>query len=353
MQEFFADRKEAISAYLHEYMNTKVSELSSRHPLGPQAVIRLLDYSKQGKMIRGGLAGLAQGLIAGELNRDADRLGAVMELFQSALLVHDDIMDRDPLRRGKPAMHIQYAHDMQREEAADADRTGESLAICVGDIAFFLGYEILSRLETDNETMRRLYMLCSQEMTGVGLGQMRDIRAGVLSSPPDMEEIFSIYVHKTGRYTFSLPLMAGALLGGADDETLEILSRLGEILGIIFQIKDDELGLFGSAEKIGKPVGTDLSEGKQTIFYARLLQELDAEGLRRLEALKGAAEIPEEELLFVRRSLGSLGILTEIGDKVEDLQQKALELIDRLKLGSGEYVQLFNGFMEYNLGRTI
>lgn len=353
MREFFAGRKEAISAYLHEFLNRKVSELSSRHPLGPQAVIRLLDYSKQGKMIRGGLVGLAQGLFAGELDRDADRLGAVMELFQSALLVHDDIMDRDPLRRGKPAMHIQYAHDMQREEAAEADRTGESLAICVGDIAFFLGYEILSRLETEAETLRRLYSLCSKEMTGVGLGQMRDIRAGVLPEAPDQEEIFAIYVHKTGRYTFSLPLMAGALLGGADDESLEILSRLGEILGIIFQIKDDELGLFGSADKIGKPVGTDLSEGKQTIFYSRLLQELDEEGRRRVEALKGADLIPEEEIEFVRSSLERLGILSEIAETTTKLQGRANGLIGRLSLPKGEFSRVFREFMAYNLDRTI
>ena len=139
MKEFFAQRKNAIYEYLTDFLDRRAGELGKINSLGPVSVQRLLEYSREGKMIRGGLAGLGQGLFLGHVDAEADKLGAVMELFQSALLIHDDIMDRDLLRRGQPAMHVQFAGDLKRDNAADADRTGESLGICLGDIAFFSG----------------------------------------------------------------------------------------------------------------------------------------------------------------------------------------------------------------------
>ncbi len=352
MKEFFASRKESISRYLEDFLTSRGAELESINAQGPVAAKRLLDYSREGKMIRGCLAGLAQGLFSSKVDTDADRLGSVMELFQSALLVHDDIMDRDPLRRGKPAMHIQYARSLKEDKAADPDRTGESLGICVGDIAFFLAYEILSSLDVSAPTSLALLKLCSREMTGVGLGQMQDIRAGVMPEPPAVEDVLSLYVNKTGRYTFSLPLMSGAVLGGADEEMIDALSELGEVLGIIFQIKDDELGLFGTPEKIGKPVGTDLSEGKQTIFYNLLMQKLSTEDAVRVKSLVGRESVPEQEVLFVRQMLVETGVMEKVREILKSHQEKAHRIMKLLPLSS-EYGRIFTDFVEYNLSRTV
>ncbi len=353
MKEFFADRKEAISRFMEGFLTSRGAELESINNQGALAAQRLLEYSREGKMIRGGLAGLAQGISSGKINADADRLGSVMELFQSALLVHDDIMDRDPLRRGKPAMHIQYARSLEEEQAAFPDRTGESLGICVGDIAFFLAYEILGSLEASAATSLALLKVCSREMTGVGLGQMQDIRAGVLPQPPTIDEVLSLYVNKTGRYTFSLPLMSGAVLGGAKEEQIDALSELGEVLGIIFQIKDDELGLFGTREKIGKPVGTDLSEGKQTIFYNLLMQKLNKEDSSRIKALVGQLSVPEEDVVFVRNMLVETGVMEKVREILKSHQDKAHRIMKLLPLGKSEYGRVLTDFVEYNLTRTV
>jgi geranylgeranyl diphosphate synthase, type I len=351
MKEFFEVRKAAIRAFLEEFLSGRSADLSEINDLGPLTLKRLLDYSRDGKMIRGGLAGLGQGLFAGELNRDADRLGAVMELFQSALLIHDDIMDRDRMRRGKPAMHVQYSDDLHAAQADSPDRTGESLGICAGDIAFFLGYEILSSMELGTAPLRRIFGLCSREMTGVGLGQMQDIRFGVLPSSPSREEILSLYVHKTGRYTFSLPLMAGAVAGGAAEKELTVLSELGEVLGVIFQIKDDELGLFGTAESIGKPVGTDLSEGKQTLFYSLLVDRLtEAEKVRLLD-LKGVPSVPAAEIEFVRLRLRQTGVLDEVEAQLTLLQERAHLLLTSLPVTGSSFGTILRSFVDYNLSR--
>jgi len=353
MKEFFALRRKAISRYLEDFLRHRAGELAGINPMGPVAAERLLEYTREGKMIRGGLAGLGQGLFAGQVDEEADKLGAVMELFQSALLIHDDIMDRDPLRRGKPAMHVQFAEDLKRQNAADADRTGESLGICVGDIAFFLGYEILSSLRISPEILGKLMTLCSREMTGVGLGQMQDIRAGVLPKPPSEEEVLSLYVHKTGRYTFSMPLMAGALIGGGKDESLEALSRLGELLGVIFQVRDDELGLYGKQQEIGKPVGTDLNEGKQTIFYVKLLNRLAGPEKERITRLVGASEVGPEDMGFVREKLEQTGVLEEVETLLQTYQRRAEAEIEGLGAAYGKFREILASFGEYNFTRKI
>ena len=242
---------------------------------------------------------------------------------------------------------------LEGEHAQDPGRTGESMGICVGDIAFFLAYEILSCMEASPETSLRLLSICSREMTGVGLGQMQDIRAGVLPEPPSVEDVLALYVHKTGRYTFSLPLMTGAVLGGASDDQIDALSELGEILGIIFQIKDDELGLFGTQEKIGKPVGTDLSEGKQTIFYNLLLRSLEAEEAVRIKSLVGRDSVAPEEVHFVREKLQETGVMARVAEILEAHQQKAKRIMKLLPLESSSYGTILTRFVEYNLTRTV
>ena len=353
MKEFFALRRKAIYKYLEDFLHHRAGELAAINPLGPVAAERLLDYSREGKMIRGGLAGLGQGLFAGQVDEEADKLGAVMELFQSALLIHDDIMDRDLLRRGKPAMHVQFAEDLKGENASDAGRTGESLGICVGDISFFLGCEILSSIRVPPEVLGKLMTLCSREMAGVGLGQMQDIRAGVLPEPPSEEEVLSLYVHKTGRYTFSMPLMAGALIGGGDEKSLESLSRLGELLGIIFQVRDDELGLFGKQQEIGKPVGTDLNEGKQTIFYVKLLNRLNGPEKERITRLVGASEVGPDDMRFVREKLETSGVLGEVETLLQTYQRMAEAEIEGLAAAYGEFREILASFGEYNFSRKI
>ncbi|WP_319558767.1 polyprenyl synthetase family protein [Marispirochaeta sp.] len=353
MKEFFALRKKAIYNFLKDFLNRRAPELAAVNPMGTSVADRLLGYSREGKMIRGGLAALGQGLFSGNVDREADKLGSVMELFQSALLIHDDIMDRDPLRRGNPAMHVQFTEDLKNDRAFDPERTGESLGICVGDIAFFLGYEILSSIQAHYTVLGKLMTLCSREMAGVGLGQMQDIRAGVLPEPPAEDEVISLYVHKTGRYTFSLPLMAGALLGGADDRSLGILSRLGEHLGVIFQIRDDELGLFGNQQEIGKPVGTDLNEGKQTIFYVKLLNRLSEAERNQVVRLVGAPKVSPGDITFVRKKLEQTGVLEEVETLLQAYQSRILSEIDRLPSDYPDFLSILTSFAEYNFSRKV
>ncbi len=243
-----------------------------------------------------------------------------MELFQSGLLIHDDIMDRDALRRGMPSIFQQYADAAARERSADPPRTGEALGICAGDVSYFLAFELLTRIAAGPGVLREVLALCARELSAVGIAQMQDVSWGSADQGGTDEEILRMYTWKTGRYSFSLPLVAGALIGGATAELCGALEKLGECLGILFQIHDDELGLFGSERELGKPVGSDVREGKKTLFHARLMAAASPEERKRLAGIFGNPACTAADLDFVRAQaepvrIGLLPLVTELSTR--------------------------------------
>src|SRR6056297_2861440 len=259
MKEFFAQQKQIINHYLSEYLAAKSAELNRVHPMGGESGLKIQDFSGKGKMLRGGLVALAYFLTAAGSGTQAksdhpgnsektaptseflvppravSAVGGVMELFQSAFLIHDDIMDRDEKRRGGQSVYAQYVSLAQEKQFSDAYHTGEAMGICVGDIAFFLAFEILSEVSRATGNMQ-ISELCSRELSYVGVAQMLDVYWGQTKAPITEKEVFDLYRYKTGRYTFSLPLLCGGHLAGAKSEQLDDLERVGELLGIVFQL---------------------------------------------------------------------------------------------------------------------
>ena len=221
-------------------------------------------------MIRGALVFLGNELSDKEPSNDVLLTAQAAELFQAGLLIHDDIMDNDETRRGKPSMHTQYTELMIQENAGYPKNTGKSMAICVGDTAFFLGYQCLSHIV--NKHRKAIMMsLFSKELRNVCFAQMQDVYNGSSQRHAALSDILHLYQHKTGTYTITLPLTAGALLGNASIQTIRHIEQLGNNLGIAFQLTDDMLNLFGDPDITGKPTGSDIREGKQTpyIIYFR------------------------------------------------------------------------------------
>jgi len=303
MNEFMGASKDSISAFLKGYLGEMAQRFSFIRPWGSDAIGRLEAFSQGGKMIRGALALLGHRMYGGEHPEEALRCSAAMELFQAGFLIHDDIMDRDRTRRGLPSYFWQYAKRAEEEGLSDPYHSGESLGTCGGDVAFFLGFQLLSM----DAPPPGFLAFCSRELSIVGLAQMQDVFWGASSILPENDEIIGLYTYKTGRYSFSMPLIAGALLAGRSEASCQGISRLGELMGIIFQIRDDELGLFGDAGELGKPIGSDLREGKKTIFHRALMDSLDPAERRRVGAYFGSADSGEKELSEVRALLESHG----------------------------------------------
>lgn len=374
MNRYFTEQKSRILSYLRRFLEERSRDLDPVNRWGPDACRLLTEFTASGKMIRGGLVILAWELFYGEPSADravsnpppesmavlkkgakaesALAAATALELFQSALLIHDDIIDRDTMRRGQPSLFYQY-HNRGLSESlgSEAYHFGESMGICLGDLAFFLGFEILAAIDEEPSVLNTLLRLFSRELTLVGLGQMEDVYLGKVHQRAREADILNVYRYKTSRYTFSLPLVAGAILGGAPPPVLADLEKLGENLGIIFQIKDDELGLFGSAATIGKPVGSDLKEGKMTLYMYHLLQDADPELAGWLQTLQNAA-VSEADLARIRDLVISNGIQARITGLTDDLTAEVRLLMAALPFQSPQQWAILSELVEYNLSRN-
>ena len=185
----------------------------------------------------------------------------------------------------------------------------------------------MSRLDIDPRIYRRIQDLVSQELAYVSIAQMQDILWGASNKSVTDEEVLRMYLYKTGRYTFALPLMIGGLLAGQNQQTLSLLEKIGEHMGIIFQLKDDEIGLFADQSEIGKPVGSDIREGKKTLYYGLLQKRAPSEDLARIAYLIGNPDINDQDVQYYRDLVVRLGIFEEVRRLTETLADKAAALI--------------------------
>ncbi len=346
--------RERLAAALKEFLDQKTEELSRVDPMGGEAVRRLMESSLRGKMIRGCLVHLGWSL-AGSGPADEQAVttaGAAMELFHSGLLVHDDIMDRDPVRRGQPSIFRQYEEEAAREDRADPAHVGQALAICAGDVAYFMAFELLSRAALPAPVRSEVLALCARELSAVGIAQMQDVAWGASRSPVGVQQILRMYTYKTGRYSFSLPLLTGALLSGGSEELRGRLETCGESLGLLFQLRDDELGLFGDEKEIGKPSASDLREGKKTILVSLLLEEASAADRRRLAGILGNPRGTRGDVEFVRGLAGSDAVRARMRALTADLSARAAEAIRLLPCGAEEDRAALRGLLDFTTSRS-
>jgi geranylgeranyl diphosphate synthase type I len=219
----FIEYKQLVDAFLRQHLAEKKKSLSKINPYGDDLIDRILPMVTAGKTIRGSLVLLAYCFTNEKPSPDAIKAAAALELLQTALVIHDDIMDKDPMRRGLPSLHIQYKSD--------------AMAMCVGDVLFFMAFELLGSLNVDAATLGRIIRFVGREYQFVGVAQMTDVSKKAKTK----EDILCLYTYKTARYTFAVPLVIGATLAGRSDDVITHLSAFGEHVGILFQIRDDIL----------------------------------------------------------------------------------------------------------------
>jgi geranylgeranyl diphosphate synthase, type I len=340
MLEYFQRVRPQIVQAISDILTEHEPRLGAVSPLGTQLVQRLESYAHSGKMIRGILVRLGYELCADQapdaaMDAVLDRAGAAMEFVQAGLLIHDDIMDRDTMRRGGATVHAQYENDAAEANAADPAHHGISLGVCAGDVAFFLGFHALASLpvpEALQERARKVAAFSAQELCWVGVAQMQDVRSGAggLGSDPDPAQILRVYRYKTGRYTFSLPLVAGAMLASADPAHIEALDQTGEHLGVVFQLKDDELGIFGNSEKSGKRADSDIRENKKTLLRHFLYEAADPELRARLDSVLGSPDPGAAGLQLVREAMERTGARAKVRDYMHCFAMEASERIQSL-----------------------
>lgn len=266
------------------------------------------------------------------------RVGAALELFQAAALLHDDVMDNSDTRRGRPTAHRAFAtRHAEAGWAGEPARFGDSAAILLGDLVLLAAQRELSAALAPlpagivHAARTRFDTMQSEVVVGQYLDVL--VQAEPWGDDPafDEERARRVLRAKSASYSVAAPLALGALLAGAGADAAAGIEAAGLPLGEAFQLRDDVLGVFGDPAVTGKPAGDDLREGKRTVIVARTLALLpDPHGPEAavLTAALGDPALSGEDVERVRQVIVGSGALDAVEHLIDDLAVRAHALLD-------------------------
>ena len=280
--------------------------------------------ARGGKRLRPYLAYL---VYRGYGGRDEDSIlhvAAALELYHNAWLIHDDIIDRDIVRYGGLNVAGSYLERFSiSHPASEARHLGDSMALIAGDVNIIIAAEqILTSRFTDS---LKLMVLARAQKLNFELAGGQQLDVLIPTFPLEevtTERLLKVCQYKTATYTFDAPLQIGAILAGKDQSVIERISKVGIPMGIAFQLADDLLGTFGDENKLGKPVLTDLREGKRTLLVLYALEAADEKQLATLNAAIGNPKAGYRHLEQVRIIMEA----TKARQRVESMAQSQMEI---------------------------
>ena len=226
--------------------------------------------------------------------------GAAFEFLQAFALIHDDVMDGSPTRRGVPAIHTEFA-DLHGRSGwrGEARRFGEGVAILAGDVAHVYADRLMTGVPA------QALDVWHELRIEVNVGQYLDIE-GTARAATDLATARRISRYKSGKYTIERPLHIGAALVERLHDLEPALAAYGMPLGEAFQLRDDLLGVYGEEALTGKPVGDDLREGKPTPLLA-IASERATEAQRRVLSRVGAPDLSATDVVDIQAVIDETG----------------------------------------------
>ncbi|MFH8989577.1 polyprenyl synthetase family protein [Streptomyces sp. NPDC017940] len=265
--------------------------------------------------------------------RAALRVAAAVELIQTCALIHDDVMDASPLRRGGPSVHADLEDQYPDPPAGrPAPAFGTSAAVLAGDLALAWADDVLAETVPAAPHRHRIQEIWRAMRTEMVAGQYLDLHSQANGSR-SVARAVRIACLKSALYTVERPLALGAALAGADPGTAEALCAAGRSAGIAFQLRDDLVGVFGDPRASGKPCGEDIRDGKLTYLLAVATARAEARGDRSTLALLrralGDPELSPELLDRVRAALVDTGARAAVESRIERLVSQGTRRLAR------------------------
>ena len=353
--DYLKERRTQLRRQLEEEFGRLHSILEGSGIFTDTSLEYIRHYTAGGKMLRGTLTLLGYEMYGSIASEAVYRAALAIELLQSFLLIHDDIMDKDDTRRGNASAHIHYQKLAEEQRAYRPAHYGVAMAICSGDIAFALAHWLMNdalhslSLNNDTPTFRQLQMLFSSEVARVGIGQMEDVYYSQHRLEPDPEAVTRLYRNKTGRYTIALPLQVGSYLAG-QSANVSALADFGSEVGLIFQLRDDEVSLSPRAIS-GKPPGSDISNSTRTYARQLLKQMGNIDQLASLSRLERQEHISAADIAQYRELLHRSGVQSHIEELIKRCTSTAEGAIAALSHIDKRYISLLESFLRFNISR--
>ena len=263
-----------------------------------------------GKRVRPQLAMIASQMFGGK-EEEVLPVALALEVFHNFTLLHDDVMDKAQVRRGRATVHVKW---------------NENTAILSGDQMIIEAYKLLAEVPADK--LAKVLKMFNQMGTEICEGQQYDVDFES-QEEVSIEEYLKMIRLKTA-VLLANALKMGAYIAGAKDEQQEMLYEFGINIGLAFQIQDDILDVWGNPETFGKAVGGDISCNKKTFVYLEAKGQLGDEAMRLEEWYSHVLEDNTEKIAAVKDIFEQLGVRERCEKVVEEYTQVALDILEKL-----------------------
>jgi len=301
----------------------------------PEKLIRAVRHYPEagGKRLRPVLAMLVADAISGK-EKESIPFGCCLEIIHNFTLIHDDVMDEDPMRRGRPAVHVLY---------------DVPTAIIAGDAMFARGFEVLAEVEVAPEKTRRLLSLVAKTVWIIAEGQQMDIDFEN-SDSVTVDEYLEMIEKKTA-ILFACAAQGAAMIAEGSEEQEKDMFEYARLLGLGFQIWDDVLGITADEKKLGKPVGSDIRNGKRTLVILHALENADEEDKRIIFSTLGRENATNEEVAGIIEALERTGSIEFAKNKAMDYARRAKKCLESLP--DSESKELLKDLVDYSVKREL
>lgn len=311
--------KKLVDNELLQYFNSNDKLYKSHSPFYHSMFLYIKEFTlRGGKRFRPSLFYYTYKALGGKTsNRDIIKLSIFLELIQTFLLIHDDIIDNSNLRRGGNTIHKIYENYAIKRKYKNEKEFGVNFAILAGDVACQMAFEIISKSKNiDNCKLLELINIVTKYLLLVVAGQNDDLLLSY-QARYTKEDILKVHEYKTAHYTFYLPIIAASVLTNTSKKNIKYLNNYCKYAGIAYQVNDDILGVFGSDKVTGKDCVSDIIENKRTLLT--------------LIASKYSSRKDKETLKSI---LGNCNIGKDDIDKVKEImiKSKALEYSKKLNI---------------------
>jgi geranylgeranyl diphosphate synthase type II len=302
------------------------SVLKLKFPVYPAELYEPITYilALGGKRMRPALLLMACDLFGGDVE-DALPPALAIEVFHNFTLMHDDIMDNAPIRRGKVTVH---------------EKWDKNVAILSGDVMLIEGYKLM--MQVRENILRQVLDIFNATAVGVCEGQQLDMTFET-SDNISIDEYINMIRLKTA-VVLGGALKIGALIGNASQADADLLYRFGEQLGIAFQLQDDILDVYGNPEKFGKQVGGDIISNKKTYLLIKALELVKGEQANRLNNLLTVNDFDNaEKVAAVTDIYNQVNVRQYAETAMQEYAEKAFEALEKISLPeeSKQYLRSF------------
>ncbi len=347
---FFKNSRERLYEKMQNF-NREICDQTEKHI--SENISEFTRMNCHGKFIRGALVNLGYSILKSDIEY-SDELALAFEIYQTAILINDDIIDHASLRRNQPTIPVHYMNDWEAkgiEVKRDAYDVANSMAICAGGFGMCYANQKVAEAYNRSDNLGILLQYFNQVIINTIQGEVIDVilpfeEKNFCSNEDDLvDSITEIYRLKTAWYTVIGPLCLGMILAGGADENIKKMECFAESLGIAFQIKDDILGIYADEDNIGKNVGSDITEFKQTLLYAYIRNQ--KEYFSDLLRYYGKENLTYEDVKAIRDLFSKSGALAYAEHEMNRYFELAIKGLKSIKFIPEEKETILFGLIWY------